>query len=94
MQADAATNTASADFRHTRDGAGCMSRCWAAAAQGRDVSPGARAYAYQQAAMYARIMKECQKTYDITRAEGTDGEALDHSMVSCPTSLVCFHPLT
>ena len=81
-QADAAVNTACADFRHTRNGADRMSRCWTNAAEASNTSPGARAYAYQQAAMYAAMRDECQVVYDRTRRAGSKGEELDHSTVS------------
>ena len=65
-----------------RDGAGCMSKCWADAASADGVSDGGRAYALQQSDMYAALQDAAQEGYDRARRPGIKGEELDHSVVS------------
>ena len=81
LQADAAVNLASADFRHARNGCKSMARYWEAATNEPGVSPGGRAYAFQQSAMYTSIADRCQSVYDAARRAGMDGEQLDFSLV-------------
>ena len=87
-------NLASADFRHSHHGCASMARYWQEAANVEDVSPGARAYAFQQSAMYASIAAQCKTAYDNVRRVGTDGEQLDHSLVSHLTSRLPRNQLT
>ena len=80
-QADTYANYTCADFRHTRNGFDCLCKCWLAAAEDDAALPGERAYAYQQADMYARMRDACQAAYDRVRKPGVDGAELDHTLV-------------
>ena len=80
-QADAFVNYTCADFRLARNGFDRMSICWCQVAEQPDISTGHRAYAYQQADMYARMRDACKMAYDKVRKPGVDSEQLDHTMV-------------
>ena len=90
LQADAAVNLASADFRHACNGYKSMAQYWEATVNKPGVSPGGRAYAFQQSAMYTSITDRCQSAYDTARRAGTDGEQLDFSLVRFSESSAAF----
>ena len=95
-QADAYVNHVCADFRHATAGSDTMSKAWLKVAETSTKSPGARAYAYQQADMYAHMRDNLDRLYR-TNCKG-DPTRLDHSMVSYdhiatkdPTERACVH---
>ncbi|KAI0686515.1 hypothetical protein C8Q76DRAFT_636106 [Earliella scabrosa] len=84
-QADTYVNYTCADFRHTFNGLDCLAKCWEAVGERESTSPGGRAYAYQQADMYARMRDACKTAYDKVRKPGVDGNTLDHTLVRIPS---------
>ncbi|TFK79315.1 hypothetical protein K466DRAFT_505751 [Polyporus arcularius HHB13444] len=85
-QADTFVNYTCGDFRHAYAGYDTLRNCWLEVAQREGIAPGARAYAHQQAAMYATMRDEIRLAFDKVRKPGVDREQMDHTMVGAPGS--------
>ena len=88
-QADAFVNITCNDFRLSLRGVNCLSECWTKAAEEAHATEGARAYAHQQATMYARMRDNCETEYERTRKPGVDRDTLDHSLVRATRLFSC-----